>query len=123
MKRVHLLTLMASLLLLTTVILILRPVPTPAESACEVTTGTVWNIYETGVKDVTFQLKGDHRRYYINRGLEQGLDLQQLRAELIGQEVELKYPSYWTPLDPKGRIRHLAKVSHGDRVIFSELAP
>ncbi|MEL7341594.1 MAG: hypothetical protein AAGM67_14035, partial [Bacteroidota bacterium] len=70
-------------------ILIFRPVPqTTADNAVFVT-GIVNNIHEGGGKDIVFKLQGKTQTYYINRGLEQGLILADLKAKLIGQEVEV----------------------------------
>ncbi len=102
-------------------LLIMRPVPIPGENDCLVVKGTVDHIYEGGVKDVVFVLNDHKTRYYINRGLEQGLDLEQLRESLLQQEITIKYPEYWTPLDHTNSIRHISKVEFGDNVIFSEL--
>lgn len=79
-------------------IAIFRPVPIVAESQAIVQTGVVDHIYEGGEKDVVIRLQGHQRRYYINRGLENGLEIQNLRDRLIGNEVVIKYPKYWTLL-------------------------
>jgi len=83
--------------------------------------GTVPQIYEAGIKDVVFILKGNDTHYYINRGLENGLVLNELKDKLIGQKIKIWYPKYWTPLDPKNAIRHLSKLALGQEVIFNEL--
>lgn len=99
----------------------LRPVPIVAESECEVVQGEVTSISEGGVKDVLFRLKDHPTRFYINRGLESGLNLEELRSELMGKIITIKYPSYWTPLDWNNRIKHIAKVEYEDKVFFNEM--
>ncbi len=103
-------------------ILIFRPVPIVTEDKALVVNGTVTGIYEGGIKDVIFKLQEDSRLFYINRGLENGLNLDSLRKNLIGEQVVIKYPSYWTPLDWDEEIRHLSKLEHKGEVIFNELA-
>ena len=98
----------------------MRPVPITSEDKCLVVEGTVKHIYEGGIHDVVFVLEEKGTRYYINRGLEQGLTLDKLRDDLVGENVTIKYPKYWTPLDPKESIRHLSKLEWGQEVIFDE---
>jgi len=102
-------------------IAIFRPVPIVAESKAIVKTGVVDHIYEGGENDVVISLRGSQRRYYINRGLENGLEIQNLRDRLIGNEVVIKYPKYWTPLDWNNTIRHMSKLEFEGEVLFNEL--
>jgi hypothetical protein len=102
-------------------IAIFRPVPIVAESKAIVQTGVVDHIYEGGENDVVIRLQGHQRRYYINRGLENGLEIQNLRDRLIGNEVVIKYPKYWTPLDWNNTIRHMSKLEFEGEVLFNEL--
>jgi hypothetical protein len=107
-------------LFLAITVLVLRPVPQVSEDNCLVAKGTIISVMETGVNDILFKLEGDKTAYYINRGLEQGLNLDSLWANVRGKEAILKYPKYWTPLDPNNSLRHLAKVEIEGEVIFSE---
>ena len=104
-------------------VLIFRPVPIVSEDRAIVETGIVSDIYEGGENDVVFRLENQKRRYYINRGLENGLELADLQERLIGREITLKYPDYWTPLDWNDEIKHLSKVETEAEVIFNELKP
>lgn len=102
-------------------ILIFRPVPVPDEKDCLSLKGIVVEIYEGGVKDVVFRLQGQNQIYYVNRGLERGLDLGQLRSALTNRVVTIKYPKYWTPLDPGNSVRHISKIEYEGRTLFTEL--
>tara|TARA_B100000965_G_C19081356_1_gene536458 strand:- start:43 stop:405 length:363 start_codon:yes stop_codon:yes gene_type:complete len=102
-------------------ILIFRPVPIVAEEEAIVVEGEVSAIYESGVKDISILLKNNSTLFYLNRGLELGLDIQELREKLLHQKVTIKYPEYWTPLDWNNRIRHLSKLEWKEGVIFNEL--
>ncbi|NNF36278.1 MAG: hypothetical protein HKN68_19400 [Saprospiraceae bacterium] len=110
-----------SLIFLITAVLIFRPVPIVAEFEALTESGIVTDIYEAGVNDIVFLLKDNGRRFYINRGLENGLELNSLKEKLIGNKVVFKYPKYWTPLDWNDEIKHLSKVEFKDEVIFNEL--
>lgn len=102
-------------------VLIFRPVPIIPEDRAILETGIVSDIYEGGENDVVFLLENKKRRYYINRGLENGLELTDLQERLIGREITLKYPDYWTPLDWNDEIKHLSKVEIEGKVIFNVL--
>lgn len=101
-------------------ILVFQRVPVTSEGECLVEAGVVANIYESGSKDITFTLYNNRNRYYVNRGLERGLNLAGLKSELVGRQVVIKYPKYWTPLDPQNKIRHIAKIEYDGETIFSE---
>ena len=103
-------------------VLILQPVPTPDEEGeCSTIKGTVVQIYEAGTRDVVFKLEGQRQKFYVNRGLQRGLKLQQLRAKLMGREITIKYPRYWTPLDPINHIRHISKLELDGKTIYTEM--
>jgi len=108
-------------LLLALGVLIFQPVPISPEHKSNKITGTVSYIFEGGVNDVVFRLKDTNQRFYINRGLEAGLEMQKLKDELIGNEVTIIYPKYWTPLDPKNSTKHLTELRFNGDVIYSEL--
>lgn len=100
----------------------LRPVIVPQNAEdCLVAKGKVIRIFEGGVNDVAFRLEGDKTMYYINRGLEQGLDLKELQDQLIGNDVTIRYPKHWTLLDPNNRIKHLSILEYNGVEIFNEI--
>ena len=103
-------------------VILLNPVPIVEEDEALTVTGKVEQIYEGGVKDLVFKLDSDDRKFYINRGLEHGLVLEELKSELLCKPVTIKYPDYWAPLNWSGKTRHLSKlVSLEGKVIFNEL--
>ena len=79
------------------------------------------SIFGTENKDVIFVLENNDRTFYINRGQEMGLEISELQRKLIGDEIVIKYPKYWTPLDWNNKIRHISKVEFDDEVLFNEL--
>ena len=74
-----------------------------------------------GSKDVVFKLQGLDKEFYINRGLERGLDLKKLRADLTNKEIVIKYPKYWTPLNPANSVRHISKIESDGTTVFTEI--
>lgn len=102
-------------------ILIFRPIPIPDQKDCLSVKGKVTEVYEAGFKDIVFKLQGLDKEFYINRGLERGLHLHELRANLINNEIVILYPKYWSPLDPANSIRHISKMEHDGKIVFTEI--
>ena len=103
-------------------ILIFRPVPIVTEDKAISITGIVSEIYSNKGNDIIFIVENTEQKFYINRGLENNLELEDLKNKLIGQAVTMKYPKYWTPLDWNNSIRHISKLEFRDQVLFNELA-
>jgi len=100
----------------------LRPVNIPSDaSECLVAEGRVIKVFEGGVNDVAFRLEGDETMYYINRGLEQGLILEDLQQELTGNNITIRYPKHWTLLDPNNKIKHLSILEYNGKDIYNEI--
>lgn len=80
-------------------VLILRPVPIISEDEAITEELIVSKIYTNKENDIFFIMKNTPRKFYINRGIEKGLELNNLKEKLIGKTIIVKYPEYWTPLD------------------------
>lgn len=120
-KTVKIVLISCSLLIVLLAVLIVRPVPIVSESKAISESGIVKEIYTNKGNDIIFIMENIERRFYINRGLEHGLELNNLKEKLIGNPIVVKYPDYWTPLDWNNSIRHLSKVEYKDEVLFNEL--
>lgn len=114
---------LVSLILIVSIIavLIFRPVPIVSESKAISEIGIVKEIYSNKGNDVIFIMLNTDRKFYINRGLENGLELNNLKEKLIGNSIVIKYPKYWTPLDWNNSIKHISKVEFKNEIIFNEL--
>ena len=53
-------------------------------------TGLVEDVFIGGVNDVVIRLNKDPKRYFMNRGLEEGLTISQIRKDLINQVVVIE---------------------------------
>ena len=104
-------------------LLIFRPIPIPNDEKDLIAiSGTVSEVYEGGVKDAVFRLEEyQGRMFYINRGLENELNLEELKNNLIGKKVTLKYPDYWTLFNSKHSNKHVCILEHEGKVLYSEL--
>ncbi len=76
----------------------------------------VSGVFESGENDIVFKIIGDEPGYYINRGLQVGLDIDRLSKELMGKRVHLVYADM--PFDPT--VKHLYFLRQDDQIIFKE---
>ena len=108
------------LLILASYILIFTPVPQPTNENIDVISGHVVNVHEGGVNDVVITLADDDRIYYINRGLERGVDLYRFAEQLKGNYVKLHISQrMWSPLDPSYNLAPVQHVVFGQKVLFT----
>ena len=81
------------------------------------------DIFEGPSSDIVFRISGKASEYfYINRGLENGLDLSELRRELLQNEVVIYYPDHWTILDPRSSSHHILRMDYYGVVLYDETA-
>jgi hypothetical protein len=86
----------------------------PVAEECHIETEKIIKITIGSSQDIIFSDEhGDH--YYINRGLERGLNLDSLNAKVLNKTVTLHLPKLWF-----GTSEHIAQLAIGDEVIFTE---
>lgn len=86
----------------------------PKPEACVVLEITVTEILEGSTHDIVFKDSGTDS-YYINRGLEKGLDIEELNKQLLNKKVTLHLPKF-----PIGTSEHIAQLSLDNTVVYSE---
>lgn len=117
MKRI---IFIAILILIAFLIIGLIPTHRSKENAT-VIVGKVKSVAEGGVKDLVFELENNNTTYYINRGLENGFELEDAKRQFTGKNITLFYTEAWTPLAPFGSTsKHLSRAIINDTVIYSE---
>lgn len=104
------------------IVMALRPIMNLHMDDCASVTGTIDRlVFHEGSKDIGMGIVEDANRYYINRGLELGLEESSLRPKIMDQKVTIHYADHWTPLDPKMQTRHIARITLGDEIIYNEI--
>ena len=116
MKKVFLFSLFIGLISFLS--LSLRTVPNPTADNCSLVKGVVEDVYSPCCEDVFIKLKNSDKRFYVNRGLELGIKLNQIKNDLVNQAVQLYQIDHWTPLDPNELTNPLAPNSIGWRGLF-----
>ncbi len=103
-----------SVLLIIFALVAIGPVDT-SRSNCKQVEGVVEQISDATSYDIVFKLKGDDAIYYVNRGLERGLELNNLKAELEGKKVKI-----WHAKTGYLEGGHITQVEAGEKIIYTE---
>ena len=102
------------------IIISLMPINNSKENSIEVS-GIVKSVFEGGVHDLVFELENDKITYYINRGLENGLQLEKVRTDYSGKKATIHYLKSWTILAPFGKTsENIKEISIDGKKIYSE---
>ncbi len=83
--------------------------------------GTVIEIKEAPGFDIAITLENDNHYYYINRGLQHELTIEQLHTDLLNKKVTLYSIKRWTIFTRDGNMGHVSKILVDDQVIYNEL--
>jgi len=86
----------------------------PSPEGCTLKEVQVKRVYEGGVKDVVFA-DDSGETYYINRGLENGLQLAELEDLVVDKNVTLHLANVIY-----GTTAHIAQLAVDGQVIYTE---
>jgi hypothetical protein len=87
----------------------------PKPEDCVVIDIKVTKIIEGGVKDIVFYDAGTDF-YYINRGLEQGLNLDSLKTKVLNKTVTLHLAKILGGVTSE----HISQLALDDEIIYTE---
>jgi len=88
----------------------------PQPEECEIKTVKITDITEGPGFDIVFN-DDSVDRFYINRGLENGLNLDSLNANILNKTVTLHLPKLFY-----GTSNHIAQLAIDDEIIFTEFS-
>ncbi len=86
----------------------------PQPEDCEIVEIIIKKITKGSSYDIVFHDTGTDY-YYINRGLEQGLNLETLNTKVLNKTVTLHLPKMLL-----GTSEHIAQMAIGNEIIFTE---
>ena len=110
----------ATLVFVLAIFISMMPIDTSEEKSIEVR-GIVKSISKGGVNDLVFELKNDKITYYINRGLENGFNLESAKADCLGKKAIINYAKSWTILAPFGTTsKHIVQITIDNVILYSE---
>lgn len=101
---------------------IFRPIPVNRDNSIEFNT-TVQKVGEGAEKNVILKLEKGRGTYFIRQGVDKGLNIENLRKELVNKEVTVFYlkPSFMSGFSPVSNTRYITELRVGDKIIYSEL--
>jgi hypothetical protein len=112
----------SGLLLVVLLFLSFWPLPAATLDNCKKYTGMVEEVRTgDGPGDIVIRLKDNNHYYYINRGTDYGVDPEALRQEILNTDIEIFTINHWTPLDPTSNTKHIARLTSGGRILYSEI--
>lgn len=97
-----------------------KPVTKVTSDECVLISGKVVSVQEGTSNDIQIRLENDSHYYYINRGLEKGVNLAQLSSKVLNKTVTLYCPNRWTIVNPDGIVPHISKLEKGTTIVYSE---
>ncbi|WP_046756341.1 hypothetical protein [Kordia jejudonensis] len=97
-----------------------KPVTEVDSDDCVLISGKIVSIAEGTSNDIQIRLENDSHYYYINRGLEKGLNLAQLSSKVLNKTVTLYCPNRWTLVSPDGIVPHISRMEKGTAIVYSE---
>lgn len=103
-------------------ILSFRPIINPKEDDCTKIIGTLHKCrYLDNENDIQFKIVEKDHVYYLNNLPNPEIKLNDLNA-LIGDKIIIYAVNHWTLLDPKGKYKHVARITNksGSKIIYSE---
>ncbi len=104
----------AGLAFLLVIMLFVIPINTSPENCHKIADTAEY--FEAGSShDIIVRLKNVDGYFYINRGLERGLTIDQLNNELQGREIELWYARSW-----KMKGGHVTKLQTVGKDVYNE---
>lgn len=106
-----------SLFSLLTVFLLVRSciIENPEPQDTTIITTTITNITEDQSFDIVFH-SSDGNKYYINRGLELGLNLETLNTDVLNKTVTLHLANVLGDIASK----HISQLAIGNTIIYTE---
>ena len=86
----------------------------PQPEECITQAIIVTEVYEGTTNDIVLKDDGTDF-YYINRGVEQGINVKDLKFKILNKKVTLHLPKIWVITS-----EHIAQLALNDEVIYTE---
>jgi hypothetical protein len=121
-KKITLGTLILLIILIILGVLSFRPIINPKENDCSKIKGTLAKYrYLTDSRDIQLKINESDQVYYLNHVYDEEINLSDLDS-LINRKIVIYSVNHWTLLDPKGKYKHVAKITNEDEsyVVYTE---
>ncbi len=98
-----------------------RPIYNVSSDECVIEQHEITYVFEGGVKDAVFRIKDNNKTLYINRGLENGLNLERLRKDAVGKQATFYVVNHWRPFGLNEQNRHVSRLEIDGAILYDEL--
>lgn len=111
-----------TLLIITLLYLAFRPIPVSRDNSIVINT-TIDKVSQGSEDNIILKLNNTSGIFYINHGLQKGLNLDTLQKELQNREVSVLYlkSNFFSGFSPVKGTKYITELKLGDKVIYSEL--
>jgi len=111
-----------TVLIIALLFLVFRPIPVSRDNSIVINT-TIDKISEGSEDNIILKLNNTSGIFYINHGLQKGLNLDTLQKELQNREVSVLYlkSNFFSGFSPVKGTKYITELKLGDKVIYSEL--
>lgn len=109
-------------LIITALFFIFSPISVTRDNSIVYNT-TVYKVSEGSENNVILKLDNGSGIYFINHGLQKGLNLDTLQKQLVNQQVTILYlkSSLVSGFSPVASTKYITEVRLGEKVIYTEL--
>ena len=109
-------------LIITALFFIFNPISVTRDNSIVFNT-MVYKVSEGSENNVILRLENGSGTYYINHGLQKGLNLDTLEKQLVNQQVTVLYlkSSFVSGFSPVASTKYITEVRLGEKVIYTEL--
>ncbi|HQS51223.1 MAG: hypothetical protein B7X86_14490 [Sphingobacteriales bacterium 17-39-43] len=111
-----------TVLIIALLFLVFRPIPVSRDNSIVINT-TIDKVSQGSEDNIILKLNNASGIFYINHGLQKGLDLDTLQKELQNREVSVLYlkSNFFSGFSPVKGTKYITELKLGDKVIYSEL--
>ncbi|HEY1061033.1 MAG TPA: hypothetical protein VGE44_05080 [Daejeonella sp.] len=111
-----------TVLIIALLYLVFRPIPVSRDNSIAINT-TIDKVSQGSEDNIILKLNNTSGIFYINHGLQKGLNLDTLQQELQNREVSVLYlkSNFFSGFSPVKGTKYITELKLGDKVIYSEL--
>ena len=82
--------------------------------------GKVTKIYANELKDIVIELHGIEGKFYIDRGLEKGMSVDEMQKKLLNNQVTIKYPKLNSTEHDNQSKKAINELEYKKEIIYSK---
>lgn len=111
-----------SVVIIVVLFFIFRPTAIDRKNSVSIN-ATVTRVGEGSQNNIIVGLERGDGTYYISHGIDNGVNIDSLRQEVLNKEVTILYlkSSFAAGFSPQANLRYITEVRIGNKIIYSEI--